>query len=171
VFQKEAMACRAESEVDFELPSNRGWERFWGVLVERFLLDGVESCLMSIGFSGEFFLRDGSPAGKTVDDYSVEFSQVVVHFEDLRALVQRLSRWLETPSEFSWEAQAGDNGLGMEVGVMPQVVSRHDRPGCRIWFRRDVMRFECAFVVDYSCLLMLRDGLVSALRRFSLPVQ
>lgn len=130
--------------------------------LRRALEDG--SLLCRIEGRGKFWNREGSLAGQQdhlVEDFEFALAQLVVSPVAGKALLHQVTEWMHSPLEFevplvSFPSQRAT----LRIAPHPEMISTLERPVAQFEYSTRRLHLNLLFVVDQSCLAILRDELL-----------
>jgi hypothetical protein len=146
--------------LEWELPSNSGRSMVSGTL-KRVHDDAIDrSLLFDMSFRGEAF--DKYEEGGLVKNYDISMNQVAISQSRLSHNVSLLSDWLKTPRELELDfSDTPQQTFMISLRKRDDVISSVEKPVCTVSCESFLLKCEIGFVVDQSCIRILRDSLAT----------
>jgi hypothetical protein len=147
----------------FSVPSNSG-----RITTEVELAGGDDSTrILRITMRSEFWDRSSGDLRELQPQYDVTLHQIISDLTRLRDLRDYANAWLKDQASFVIDlAVVRDQSLRLSVGPSKALISSRDKPVFRLTFRSGpAFKTEWSYVVDQTCIRLLRDELEGALQR------
>ncbi len=145
------------------LPSNDGWNKFTGKIIEKRIDSNYESIfLVSISIEGSFWQRNKQVKyAELHPDFLVHLPQVNITETALKNLIDSFEQWLMIPYEFSIELSGVEfQSLLLNFCVDKNYICSIDKPVCKIQYSAERMSAgEWNFIVDQSCIRLFKEDL------------
>ena len=102
--------------------------------------------------------------GDYVEDFSVKLHQVRIYKNKLESLLESLTAWFENPSRITIDLGARYEKFRITIGPIDEIISSETHPVFVIDCSLGGFGYgKCAFVVDQSCINLLKEELSAAL--------
>ena len=131
--------------------------------------DGEVFFASHVEIAGKFWNRfTKKTEGDCVEDFSVKLHQVRIYKNKLEGFLLLLTAWFENPSpivvDIGDERDIGEK-FRITIGPMDEFISSETRPVFVIDCSLGAFHYgKCAFVVDQSCINLLKEELSAVLR-------
>ncbi len=132
-------------------------------MLQEICLEGSWHFLVSLRISGDTLDRARIALGQLdsqelVKDHVLTLSKILLSRNKLELLREELTTWLREPHEFTLALGDESQALVVSIGIRDDVICSIEKAACTIRYGTSRLAIESWFVVDQSCIRILRDG-------------
>jgi hypothetical protein len=158
----------------FEVSSTDGWNKV-GFRLDCLIQakDGTDRDFFAMGtlsFFGKLLSRktglvDSFNRAELEEDHSIELKQCCLKIAALRRFNEHLDRWLKHPAMIDdFFLNEEDPSVCVRIGPDKDFISNAEKPVLSFFYESKRLKTETSFIVDYSCLNLLKESLENFIR-------